>query len=124
MARILVIEDSHLSRRAIAKILQRQGHEVVEAHNGQQGLEMVSQGQPDCILLDLLMPEVDGWEVLQTLRRWQTPIPVIVITADIQRTSVQTCLDLGATAVIHKLPDAEQLCSAIAAALATRKAPL
>lgn len=117
MALVLVIEDSLLSRRAIAKALQNEHHEIIEAINGTQGLEMVKERQPDCILLDLLMPDMDGREVLQTLRQQGITTPVIVITADIQHSSRQQCLELGAFTVIQKLPDPTQLRDAISGAV-------
>lgn len=117
MAVILVVEDSLLSRRTIAKILRLEGYEIIEAVNGKQAIERVTKFAPDCILLDLLMPDMDGREVLQILRQKQIATPVIVVTADIQHTSRQQCLDLGAYTVIHKLPDPKLLCSAVSLAL-------
>ncbi len=117
MARILTIEDSLLSRRAIVKILRSDGYEILEAANGQQGLDMAATYAPDCILLDLLMPDLDGRDVLRTLRCRGILVPVIVITADVQRSSQQECLELGAIAVIRKLPNPEELKRAIAMAL-------
>lgn len=119
MARILIIEDSFLSRRTIAKILSND-HEIIEATNGAEGLEFAAQKSPDCIVLDLLMPDMDGREVLQHLRQQGSTIPVIVVTADIQRSSRQDCLALGAITVIAKLPDPDQLKNAIAVALESR----
>lgn len=117
MTRILIVEDSLLTRRAIGKILKREGYEVLEATNGREGLKMIETEQPDCVLLDLLMPDCDGREVLQTLRDLQSKIPVVVITADIQHTSRQECLDLGAIAVLNKIPDPETVFAALQAAL-------
>lgn len=121
MALVLVIEDSLLSRRTIAKALQDEHHEIIEAINGTQGLEMATTRHPDCILLDLLMPDMDGREVLQTLRQQGITTPVIVITADVQHSSRQQCLELGALTVIQKLPNPEQLRDAIGSAIRTRQ---
>lgn len=69
------------------------------------------------MLLDLLMPEMEGREVLQAMRDRGYKIPVIVITADIQSTTRCECLDLGALAVIHKMPNSDELLGWIKKAL-------
>ena len=102
MAKILVIDDSSFQRRSIRKILEVDGHEIQEAINGHQGLEMTATFVPDCILLDILMPDMNGLIVLKTLREQGNTAPVIVLTADIQDTTCQECLNLGAQQVIHK----------------------
>lgn len=109
MALLLIVEDSWLSRRVLCKMMQEKGYETVEAASGQQALEMLPRISPDCILLDLLMPEMEGREVLKILREQGSKIPVIVITADIQKTTRCECLELGAIAVINKIPDSEEL---------------
>ena len=102
MAKILVIDDSSFQRRSIRKILEVDGHEIQEAINGHQGLEMTATFVPDCILLDILMPDMNGLIVLKTLREQGNTAPVIILTADIQDTTCQECLNLGAKQVIHK----------------------
>lgn len=110
MTLILIIEDAWFTRRAIGKILQGSGYETLEAENGREGLEIAaSRPDIDCILLDLLMPEVDGWGVLKALREKQSRLPVIVLTADIQESTRQQCLELGAFTVINKPPKPEEL---------------
>ena len=109
MALVLIAEDAWMTRRMVSKALQTNGHETLEASNGCECLEMVSTLAPDCIILDLLMPEMDGLEVLAALSQQHPRIPVIVMTADIQETSRQRCLNLGATAVINKPLDSELL---------------
>jgi CheY-like chemotaxis protein len=119
MALILIVEDAMFSRKMIRKTLQKQGYETLEAKNGKEGLELVREVNPDCILLDLLMPEIDGWEFLKILRAEGYKTPTIVITADIQETSRQQCLELGAQAVLNKPPQAQVMQDAIEAVLAT-----
>jgi len=69
------------------------------------------------MLLDLLMPEMEGREVLQAMREKGFKIPVIVITADIQSTTRSECMELGALAVIHKMPNSGELIGWIKKAL-------
>lgn len=117
MTSILVVEDSWLTRRVICKILRAEGYETWEASSGPEALEMLSTQIPDCMLLDLLMPEMEGREVLQALRDRGIKVPVIVITADIQSTTREECMELGAIAVIHKMPNSDELTGWIKKAL-------
>lgn len=117
MALILIVDDAQFSRKIICKTVQKLGYDIVEASDGRQALEMIDSHDPDCILLDLLMPDFDGREVLKILREKQSKIPAIVITADIQETSRQQCLDLGAMAVINKPPKPNEIGNALEQAL-------
>ncbi|MGB8687694.1 MAG: response regulator [Microcoleus sp.] len=117
MTSILVVEDSWLTRRVICKILRAEGYETWEASCGPEALEMLSTQTPNCMLLDLLMPEMEGREVLQAMREKGFKIPVIVITADIQSTTRSECMELGALAVIHKMPNSDELIGWIKKAL-------
>jgi GAF domain-containing protein/DNA-binding response OmpR family regulator len=81
--RALVVEDDPATREMLGRLLQREGWTVDEAANGRIGLERVATVPPDLILLDLMMPEVDGFEFVERLRAepaWRT-IPILVITA-------------------------------------------
>jgi len=81
---ILIVDDTEDARRLIRRILQSQGdYRISEAANGRQGLELACQETPDLIILDLMMPEMDGFAVLDALKDCPTtaPIPVIVVTA-------------------------------------------
>ena len=102
MALILIVDDSSTMRKAIRKIVKAEGHDTLEAPDGREGLEIAATHAPDCILLDLIMPEVDGLEVLKALRERGSKIPVVVLTADIQEIVRKECLELGATAFINK----------------------
>ncbi len=84
--RVLCIEDDAEMIDLIRLILERKGFEVLEAVGGKEGLEVSRREMPDLILLDLMMPEVDGWEVFRQLRADEhlKDIPVIVVTAKAQ----------------------------------------
>jgi CheY-like chemotaxis protein len=80
---VLLVEDDETTREMMRSMLQREGWRVSEAANGREGLDRVAQAIPNVILLDLMMPEMDGFEFLDQLRRnerWRS-IPVVVITA-------------------------------------------
>lgn len=104
MALILVIEDSAFMRNKIVNILNQDSHEIIEADNGIKGLQAAIDSAPDCILLDLIMPGMDGVKILMTLRQQGSNAPVIVVTADIQESTIRQCRELGAAAVVNKPP--------------------
>ena len=83
---IMYIEDDPEMIDLVTLILNRRGFVVKGAHGGKQGLELLQQEKPDLILLDLMMPDVDGWDVYQQIKAGETTrnIPVIVITAKSQ----------------------------------------
>ena len=113
MAKILIIEDSAYQRGKIRRALEGKGYELLETANGREGLEIAATNTPDCILLDLVMPEIGGVEVLRMLHSQASNIPVLVLTADIQESTRQQCLALGATAFINKPLREDELISAI-----------
>jgi two-component system response regulator VicR len=84
--RILCIEDDEEMIDLIRLILTRRGFEVLGAFSGESGLEIIRNEKPDLILLDLMMPEMDGWEVYQQIKSDDAThnIPVIVVTAKAQ----------------------------------------
>ena len=81
--KILCIEDDPDTSKLIAHILRRKGYEVILAIGGKAGIEAVRQHRPDLVLLDLMMPEVDGWEVFRHMKADPNldGIPVIAVTA-------------------------------------------
>ena len=82
MAKILVIDDTALARESVAKLLEYEGFDAMRARNGKEGWAMMYNETPDLILLDLMMPEMDGITFLRQLRRstlWKD-LPVIVLT--------------------------------------------
>jgi signal transduction histidine kinase/CheY-like chemotaxis protein len=80
---VLVVEDETDTRKMMAEMLTMQGWEVLEAENGRVALERLSKAKPSVILLDLMMPEMDGFEFVETVRRHETlrAIPIVVVTA-------------------------------------------
>ncbi len=84
--RIVCIEDEPETTNLVKLILAREGFEVLGANGGEEGLAMVREELPDLILLDLMMPDMDGWQVYQHLKEDESTrdIPVIVVTAKVQ----------------------------------------
>ena len=83
MHKILLVEDNELNRDMLSRRLGRQGYEVVVATNGQQGLAMANAENPALILMDMSLPELDGWEATRRLKAEAATrhIPVIALTA-------------------------------------------
>ena len=101
MTRVLVVDDEPPIVRAVAANLRVRGFEVLTAASGEAALAAVETHQPDCVVLDLGLPGIDGLEVLRRLRTW-TQVPVVVLTAiDGERDKV-TALDLGADDYVTK----------------------
>jgi len=117
MPHILVVEDSRLSRCMVANALREAGHEVTEAGNGEEGLQAFNQALPDCVVTDLLMPVMQGQVMLQHIRAISPDVPVIVASADIQRSSRSTCEELGISGFLSKPVQAEALLTCVDAAL-------
>ncbi len=84
--KILCIEDDPEMIELVKLILSRQGYEVIGATGGEAGLQAIEREQPALVLLDLMMPEMDGWEVYQRMRADERmkDVPVIVVTAKAQ----------------------------------------
>lgn len=99
----LVEDDSFLANMYETK-LNLEGFEVKKALDGQEGIEMIKQEKPDVILLDILLPKMDGWEVLNALKKEESvkDIPVILLTNLGQEEDVKKGLELGAVDYLIK----------------------
>ncbi len=97
MRRILLVEDNELNRDMLSRRLVRRGYQVEIAVDGRQGLSMATSSSPDLILLDLSLPEMDGWEVLQELKKdpRMKCIPVVALTAHALVTDRSRALEAG-----------------------------
>lgn len=116
MQKILIVDDSLLIRKKLTKMISGI-YEVHEANNGLNALEKLKKISPICILTDLLMPEMDGFKLLEILQRHEIDVPVIVLTADIQNETRERCLSLGAYTVLNKPPKEDELFETINKAL-------
>ena len=103
-SRILVVDDNASNRDLLTRRLQRQGHTVLQAENGTIALAMVEKQAPDLVLLDLMMPEISGYDVLACLKsdlRFRN-IPVIMISALSELDSIVRCIEAGADDYLAK----------------------
>ena len=104
MARILIVDDSPDVRLALATILEDTGHEIVEAEDGDQVFDLAIAQNPDLVLLDVMMPRVNGFDALGTLKAdtRTNPIPVIMVTAKGRPEDMAMARSLGAVEYITK----------------------
>jgi two-component system, OmpR family, response regulator ResD len=100
-ATVLLIEDQEADRRIITTALEKDGYNVLQAPSGEVGLELLQQKQPDLVLLDLILPGVDGLEVCRQIRA-RTNIPVIMVTGRDEEIDKVVGLELGADDYITK----------------------
>ena len=115
--KILIVDDSALSRRTLRRILESAGYEVVEANDGMAALEVYFLEKPGLVLLDLVMKGMYGLDVLVKLREMDGDARVVVASADIQ-SSTRTMVDeAGALGFINKPFVPEQVVAAVAAAI-------
>jgi len=94
-ATILVIDDDLALRQLVASTLKQEGYQVLTAADGQEGLRQMYQGHPDLLILDIIMPAMDGWTVCQRVREVSN-IPIIMLTAQSEPEEIVKGLDLGA----------------------------
>ncbi len=104
MKRILVADDKATGRELVRTVLEREGLEVLEAENGRDAVEQARTLQPDLIILDIHMPEMDGFEVVQTLRKDPSfeKTPIIALTASAMMGDKEKALRSGFTGYITK----------------------
>jgi PAS domain S-box-containing protein len=102
---VLVVDDDYHVRPTLARLLQRGGFQVSEAADGRTGLELIERNPPDLVLLDIRMPDIDGYEVLRRLKLnpLHQHIPVVILTAsDLGKSAQQRALALGAVRYLEK----------------------
>ena len=122
-ARLLVVDDDPINRRLLATYLQREGHDVTTAADGAAGWEIVQREPFDVVLLDVVMPELDGYEVLELIRAAADlrHVPVIMISSLDETDSIVRCIELGADDYLTKPFSPPLLRARISAGLARKR---
>jgi adenylate cyclase len=122
-ATVLIADDDGVSRKLLTRLLERDGHDVRAAANGAEALDLFAEGSIDIVLLDIVMPELDGIQVLERLKA--TPawshVPVIMISAVDETESVVRCIETGADDYLAKPFNATILRARINAGLAKKR---
>jgi CheY-like chemotaxis protein len=102
MATVLIVDDSNYTRRTHRRILESAGHTVLEADTGMAAIESYVVNRPDLVLLDLTMTDMSGLEVLEKLRELNPDVRVVVVSADVQRSTAALVADSGAMRFLGK----------------------
>lgn len=121
--RILIVDDNRLNRLKLTHVLQQQGHNTAEAVNGREALDILQNGRFDLMLLDIVMPEVNGFQVLEQIRQDNhvMNMPVIVISAQDEIDNAARCIEMGAEDYLTKPFNATLLDARIHAALEKKR---
>lgn len=121
MAKILIVEDNPMNRDMLSRRLIRSGHRVLMAGDGRQGITSAQNECPDLILMDMSLPEIDGWEATRRLKSDKATrrIPVIALTAHAMSSDRQKCMEAGCDDYDTKPVDYQRLTAKIQAALQT-----
>jgi two-component system phosphate regulon response regulator PhoB len=119
---ILVADDEEDLRELVSYRLSRSGYEVVEAVDGQEALELATERTPDLMVLDVMMPRLDGYEVTRRVREQDSlrSVPVILLTARSQETDVSRGFDVGADDYLKKPFNPDELVARVRAVLGRR----
>ncbi len=102
--KILVVDDEPMIVRLMEFILSRQGHEMLIAVNGEEALQKIRAHKPDLVLLDIMMPRIDGYEVAQQLRAdpETSRLPIIMLSAKAQEEDIRRGAEVGVDAYVTK----------------------
>lgn len=123
MKKILIIEDEEAIRFILEKRLRDAGYLPISAENGIEGLNKARKENPDLILLDLMLPGIDGYQICSMLKRDRryAHIPIIILTARIQQKDYELAMELGADAFLTKPFESQVLLSKIEELLKNNK---
>jgi DNA-binding response OmpR family regulator len=123
MARILIAEDNAEIRALVSSILIEEGHKVTVAQNGQQALDMMLEDAPDVLVLDIMMPQMDGYTVLKELKSSgiRDTMKILVLTAKTSESDWVRGYKLGADAYVTKPFDIDELTRHVAELLEMTK---
>jgi DNA-binding response OmpR family regulator len=116
-ARLLIVEDELPMRAALTDCLQAEGYRVLTATDGESGLQRVIEEKPDLVLLDVMLPRLDGFALCAELRRLAIPVPVLMLTAKGQIEDRVTGLDAGADDYLVKPFSTDELLARVRALL-------
>ena len=121
MPKILLVEDNEMNRDMLSRRLQRKGYEVVIAVDGLEGVRMAESEKPDVILLDMSLPEIDGWEAARRIRAGGVAASIIALTAHAMSGDREKALAAGCDDYDTKPVELSRLLEKIEALLARKK---
>ena len=109
MKKILIVDDSGFTRNIHKQIITSQGYEVVEAGSGTEGVEMFSQEKPDLVMIDLLMPDMDGMEAVGKMLEIDPAAKTVVCSTDKQKARQEEAKEIGVLAFLTKPVNSEKI---------------
>jgi CheY-like chemotaxis protein len=124
---VLIVDDDPFIRMLVTDVLEMEGYTVRTAADGEAGLFEYTSLRPDCVVLDVMMPGLDGFEVLRRIRALEdTPVPIVMLTASTEPESTRSAWTVGADFFLSKPFEAEQLVEVLESLLSegpTRSSP-
>lgn len=120
MSKILMIDDSPTEIAVVKGMLEKKGHTIIVATSGREGVEMAKSEKPDLILMDIVMPDMNGFKATREIIKdpETSNIPIVVMSTKSQETDIEWAKRQGAQAYIVKPADEDELMAAVNAALA------
>ncbi|MCA9868791.1 MAG: response regulator, partial [Anaerolineae bacterium] len=115
-SKILIVDDEPRVSRLVTEVLTAVGYQVVVAASGGMAIQMVALEQPDLVLLDILLPQMDGYQVCSRLREF-TDVPIIMLTAKARDTDILRGFDVGADDYLTKPFNSKELVARVKAVL-------
>ena len=117
---LLIAEDSAVDRLLLSRIVGKQGHRVLLAANGAEAVTLFAEQRPQMVLMDALMPVMDGFEATEAIRAWELQnhrphLPIIALTAGVLESERQHCSDAGMDAFLAKPVSVKTLAATVAA---------
>lgn len=111
MTRILYVEDNLENRILIRRVLEAEGYQVEEASDGLSGVKMAETNPPDLILMDINLPDIDGYEATKRIRKMDkvSKVPILALTANVLKGDKEKSLDAGCDGYIQKPVDIDAL---------------
>ncbi len=122
MQSVLIVEDDPAIRLGLQKNLSYEGYDVTTASDGETGLEMAIDGRPDLIVLDLMLPGMNGYEICRTVRKHDESVAILILSAKGQETDKLLGLDLGADDYVSKPFSVKELLARVRALLRKKRA--
>lgn len=108
-SKVLIVDDSVIARMGVKKMIHDRNFDIIEGTNGLEAIEQVTKHTPDLILMDYLMPQMNGLIALKIIRGKGIKTPVIIISANQQDATITKFQELGITGIIKKHPDKNEL---------------
>ena len=113
MTTILSIEDSDFERKVIEEMMEDKSYDLLQAKNGQEGVDKYKEEDPDLVLLDLRLPDIDGLDVFEELKEYDSSVKAVIVSIVREDETIEEAKDLGAKEYVEKPIDEDELMETI-----------